>query len=775
MDLKHDTNGVMSFARDLNSLLEGGGHVVTPVTPAILKPLRTPTQSLLKRIHLTTGSPGAFVALLRLTAGRVSEKIASLASCNDLVIAHDPLTAGAAAKGVAGRCQVLLFCHFAVPPWDEFADAGLVPAGSGAYHKLKRMMSEALSNPAITLVTVSEMNITRLRSFAPDRPLDKVHVVYPGVSLPPGIFRVSSVTRRPAIINVGRIEPQKNQRLLPEIARALADRGFPCDIIMVGPANPAELTQINARITELGVGEYFRYTGLLNREEVFRLMAGADLYLHTSLVESFGMTLVEAIAAGTPVMALKYDALHEILPDMPEAVIPSSETASGIAGRVAEMLGDTERLGAMAVRQHAVYNRLFSREALLSQALKLITTARSKKGGAIKILVTTIMDIDNDINGVISVTNDLNSLFTEAGHTVRNITPANGRSTLTGKVLSRLIRTTERLYRAADSRQGLPVRLIITSWGLRQRIARFSDWCDVIIAHDVISAGAAVKACGGRRPVLLFCHFWTEPWEEFTAAGMLPEETPAYRRLKLHMLQILKNQHLTLVPVSDRNLDLVSRITGETGTGRIMRVYPGFPLPRCAPRNEADANRMPLIINVGKIEQRKNQRILPLVAVELLRLGHPCRFMLVGPEEPEEKEFILARARELGVHDFFSMVGSQNRQSALTAICQADLYLHTSLRESLGLTLVEAMAAGTPVMALEYDALHELMPDTPEMIIPVDAKPADIAMRISKLLADRGRLKEIQEHQSAVFDRLFSAKAFISRIMEIITTTRGDI
>ena len=86
-----------------------------------------------------------------------------------------------------------------------------------------------------------------------------------------------------------------------------------------------------------------------------------------------------------------------------------------------------------------------------------------------------------------------------------------------------------------------------------------------------------------------------------------------------------------------------------------------------------------------------------------------CRFLLVGAEQSEEKIRVQELAAKLHVNDLFTFFGEQERDAVFNLMAESDLYLHTSLEESFGMTLVEAMACNIPVMALEYEALQEIL------------------------------------------------------------------
>lgn len=389
-----------------------------------------------------------------------------------------------------------------------------------------------------------------------------------------------------------------------------------------------------------------------------------------------------------------------------------------------------------------------------------------------KILMTSLLDLQHDRNGVVTIAHDLCELLETAGHPVRTITPKN-----TGisdrDIFLRLIR---RLGRRIHSPALFSFGLMRTIHKLSLCIAAEAHDTDAIIAHDVLTADAALSAVAGRCPVLLICHFWTKPWEEFSAAGLLPAQGITINHLRHKMEKVLHHPHLTLVPVSRRNETLVRSMLPASHHHRIQLAYPGVLVPPTivhTPKSPSDG--MPTLINVGTLDRRKNQQVLPAVASALKAMDIPCRFLIVGPGSPEEKARIVELATHFGVIDQFSFTGEQDRRSVFELMACADLYLHTSLEESFGLTLIEAMACQLPVMALSYEALNEILPDTPEAVIPGNATPQQIAACVAPFLKDLQKQNDLRARQHAVYKRRFSADAFVSRYLEIITDASGRL
>jgi len=103
---------------------------------------------------------------------------------------------------------------------------------------------------------------------------------------------------------------------------------------------------------------------------------------------------------------------------------------------------------------------------------------------------------------------------------------------------------------------------------------------------------------------------------------------------------------------------------------------------------------------------RKIKRIADVIRIfDVIRKDIPAKLLLVGdgPERPMAEEL----CRELGICDDARFVGKQQDMEEIYAI--ADLFLLPSEYESFGLSALEAMAAGTPVIATNTGGLPEII------------------------------------------------------------------
>ena len=126
------------------------------------------------------------------------------------------------------------------------------------------------------------------------------------------------------------------------------------------------------------------------------------------------------------------------------------------------------------------------------------------------------------------------------------------------------------------------------------------------------------------------------------------------------------------------------------------------------------------LINVGSFVPKKNQKLAVLVLQELLKLGLDAQLTLAG-DGPLKAE-VQAQVRTLGLNEKVFFLG--NITDIELQYKQADLYLHTAWEEPFGLVLMEAMASGLSVVALDAGGNRELISDgRTGRLLPLNSTP----------------------------------------------------
>jgi glycosyltransferase involved in cell wall biosynthesis len=104
----------------------------------------------------------------------------------------------------------------------------------------------------------------------------------------------------PVLLMLGRLHRVKNPELAVEMLGILERKDV--HLVFAGPDEENWQSRLHARASALGCANRVHFTGLLSGSALLQAMADADLFLMTSLMESFGMAAVEAMACGVPVL-----------------------------------------------------------------------------------------------------------------------------------------------------------------------------------------------------------------------------------------------------------------------------------------------------------------------------------------------------------------------------------------------------------------------------------------------------------------------------------------
>jgi glycosyltransferase involved in cell wall biosynthesis len=91
------------------------------------------------------------------------------------------------------------------------------------------------------------------------------------------------------------------------------------------------------------------------------------------------------------------------------------------------------------------------------------------------------------------------------------------------------------------------------------------------------------------------------------------------------------------------------------------------------------------------------------------------------------------------------MPGSQTGQDLFDAYAAMDVFAFSSQSETQGMVLAEAMAARTPVIALDGPGVRDVLNDSNGRMLPRDASEDEFAAALSELTHDRKALRELGE------------------------------
>jgi len=146
---------------------------------------------------------------------------------------------------------------------------------------------------------------------------------------------------RPYILYVAAFDSRKNHGLLINafwyLSRSLSRSAVQnLHLVLVGPGRvPAELT---SQISRLGVSDRVKFAHDVPTDDLARMYRGADLFAFPSLYEGFGNPLLEAMACGTPVVALATSSVPEVTGD--SALLVNGNHYAAFGEAMASVLGN---------------------------------------------------------------------------------------------------------------------------------------------------------------------------------------------------------------------------------------------------------------------------------------------------------------------------------------------------------------------------------------------------------------------------------------------------
>lgn len=239
-------------------------------------------------------------------------------------------------------------------------------------------ISRALSSlgRADCVIAVSESTKKDLIEFL-GLPESRIAVIYNGCNpqFSPDIDEATiSLTlakygvRRPFILNVGTIEPRKNQARLIEAFQLLCHQEAKEHSLVIVGRPGWSYDGVFARVRELGLSDRLVFTGHVPDGDLPPLVKAADLFVFPSLYEGFGFPPLEAMASGTPVVTSDVSSLPEVVGKA--AILVDPHDVISIAAGMKLLLED-ETLREQLINEGLQRAKLFSWQETAAETLRV--------------------------------------------------------------------------------------------------------------------------------------------------------------------------------------------------------------------------------------------------------------------------------------------------------------------------------------------------------------------------------------------------------------------
>ncbi len=160
------------------------------------------------------------------------------------------------------------------------------------------------------------------------------------------------VSGEPIVLNIGRLVPRKGlDNLIRGVACLAREHRLSARLLIVGgnsdlpdPAGTPEIARLQALAEEEGVADRVTFTGRRSREFLKLYYSAADLFATTPWYEPFGITPLEAMACGTPVVGADVGGIRYSVAEGTTGYLVPPNDPGALAGRMAELLRHPYRM-----------------------------------------------------------------------------------------------------------------------------------------------------------------------------------------------------------------------------------------------------------------------------------------------------------------------------------------------------------------------------------------------------------------------------------------------
>jgi len=526
-------------------------------------------------------------------------------------------------------------------------------------------------------------------------------------SVSPGIDTVLLAAVKPAneacdVLYAGRLVKDKHVEKLVAAVEIIARKNshVRCTIIGSGPEKDRLMEQVKRRNLQRHITFL---PPLPDAADVYAYMKVAKVFCTPSVREGFGVTALEALGCGTPVVMIDSPANAArclINEGKNGSLVPLTERA--LAQGINQWLDRTQKPDTAAGVSDYDWQRLAAQQLQVYTSLKILHVTKK---------------YPHALGGDAVTVANLQHQQEEAGHRVA-ILSSNCAEIRRGERIHRFgLRDTPAALDSITPRRILSLGMLFFKafQVLRQ------ERPDVIHAHSVDMAFCVSFAARLYRvPVVHTFHIVT----------FYDQQQSALRRKS----ELLLARGARLRAVTAPNWHDVAQLRAARLSQTVL-LPNGVDLAFWRQASEPRQGDEFIFLAVGRLEPQKGYEFL-VKAVALLKSASPQLFRVLIAGEGTQQENLVRLAQKLGVTGNIDFVGRQSPEELRGLLAGAGAAVFPSLYETTPLTLLEAWAAAVPVIATRVGILRDASLDTRSVFLVAPQNEESLMQAMQLCMSD---------------------------------------
>ncbi len=376
------------------------------------------------------------------------------------------------------------------------------------------------------------------------------------------------------------------------------------------------------------------------------------------------------------------------------------------------------------------------------------------------------------VGGVARSVHTFSESFRERGHRVLIVAPTfEGSEHVPTRIERRVVRLPAiQQFNGSDFSLRLPF-----TWQMNPRLNAFKP--DIVHSHHPYLLGdSALRYAADKNAPVVFTHHTLH--EEYT--HYVPFDSTAFKQFVIELC----TQYANLCDAVIAPSESLANIIRSRGVTTPIEIIPtGIDVAKFGSgRREKfrKAQKIPtdafVVGHLGRLAPEKNLGYLGRAVTEFLKTTPNAFFLVVGdgPSAEELREWFAQERLEARL----IMPGKKSGQALFDAYAAMDVFAFSSLTETQGMVLAEAMAAGLPTVALDASGVREVVHDGENgFLLATDADVATFAKQLQKLASDptlRQRMSVAAKQTSENFSEAASAEKALNLYARVLRETRRE-